>query len=65
MKKFLCTLTLLALLAGTSHADTDYVGFLARLRTTPDEFFQLMRNSWATDGWSILGGDHTTSKARF
>ena len=24
-----------------------------------------MRNSWATRGWAILGGDHTTSKARF
>lgn len=65
MKKFLCTLTLLAILAGTSYADGDYVGFLARLRTTPDEFFTLMRNSWATQGWAILGDDHTTSKARF
>lgn len=65
MKKFLCTIMLFLTLVSTSHADTDYVGFLARLRTTPDEFFQLMRNSWSTNGWSILGGDHTTSKARF
>ena len=53
------------MLAGISFADDDYVGFLTRLRTTPDEFFMLMRNSWATKGWAILGGDHTTSKARF
>ena len=53
------------MLAGSSFADDDYVGFLTRLRTTPDEFFMLMRNSWATRGWAILGGDHTSSKARF
>ena len=65
MRKFLCTLIILGMLAGISFADDDYVGFLTRLRTTPDEFFMLMRNSWATKGWAILGGDHTTSKARF
>ena len=65
MKKFLCTLIILGIMAGVSFADDDYVGFLTRLRTTPDEFFMLMRNSWATKGWAILGGDHTTSKARF
>ena len=65
MKKFLCILTIVAILGGTAYADDDYVGFLTRLRTTPDEFFMLMKNSWATKGWAILGGDHTTSKARF
>ena len=65
MRKFLCTLIIFGMLAGVSFADDDYVGFLTRLRTTPDEFFMLMRNSWATRGWAILGGDHTSSKARF
>lgn len=53
------------MLCGCSYAEGDYVGFLTRLRTTPDEFLNLLRNSWATQGWSILGNDHTTSKAKF
>ena len=53
------------MLTGYAFADTDYVGFLTRLKTTPEEFLNLMRNSWATQGWAILGGDHTTSKAKF
>ena len=65
MKKFLCTLTLLAAFTACAHADGDYVGLLSRLRTTPEEFFTLMRSSWSTNGWAILGDDHTTSKARF
>ena len=65
MKKIFCALMISAMLCGASFADDDYVGFLTRLRTTPDEFFNLMRNTWATKGWAILGGDHTTSKARF
>lgn len=64
MKKFLCVLTFIALFASCAYAD-DYVGFLTRLRTTPEDFFILMKNSWATRGWAILGGDHSTSKARF
>ena len=69
MKKFLCSLMLLSVLfTGICFADdneNDYVGFLTRLKTTPEEFFMLMKNSWATKGWAILGGDHTTSKAKF
>ena len=66
MKKFLCiALTLMILLTGSAFADDDYVGFLTRLETTPEEFFMLMKNSWATKGWAILGGDHSTSKAKF
>ena len=65
MKKILFALILCVILAGSAVADTDNVGFLTRLKTTPDEFLNLMRNSWATQGWAILGGDHTTSKAKF
>ncbi|MBR1486213.1 MAG: transporter substrate-binding domain-containing protein [Synergistaceae bacterium] len=43
----------------------DYVGFLTRLKTTPEEFFMLMKTAWSTTGWVIEGGDHSTSKARF
>lgn len=64
MKKFLLTLAIL-LISTSAFADDDYVGFLSRLKTTPDEFFMMMKNSWSTGGWVILGGDHTSSKARF
>lgn len=64
MKKILC-LCLLLLMAGGAFADEDYVGFLARLRTTPEEFFMMMKQSWANKGWTIIGGDHSTSKAKF
>ncbi|MBQ7214355.1 MAG: transporter substrate-binding domain-containing protein, partial [Synergistaceae bacterium] len=39
--------------------------FLARLRTTPEKFFMLMKSSWATEGWVIEGGDHTNSTPKF
>ncbi|MBQ3457277.1 MAG: transporter substrate-binding domain-containing protein, partial [Synergistaceae bacterium] len=65
MKKIFFALIIAAMFFGTAYADDDYVGLLARLRTTPEEYFNLMRNTWATQGWSILGNDHTTSKARF
>ncbi|MBQ6003051.1 MAG: transporter substrate-binding domain-containing protein [Synergistaceae bacterium] len=65
MKKLFFALMIAAMLSGAAFADDDYVGMLTRLRTSPDEFFNLMRNTWATQGWAILGGDHTTSKARF
>ena len=63
MRKFLCLCLVLCLSSG-AWAD-DYVGFLSRLKTTPEEFFMLMKNSWANKGWVILGGDHSSSKARF
>ena len=59
----MCICLVLGLASG-AWAD-DYVGMLARLRTTPQEFFMLMKNSWANKGWVIEGGDHSTSKARF
>ena len=43
----------------------DYVGFLTRLKTTPEEFFMMMKRAWATQGWIIEGGDHSTSQAKF
>lgn len=65
VKKILCASILCVILAGGAYADSDYVGFLARLQTTPEEFFMLMKNTWATQGWEITGGDYTTTKARF
>ena len=67
MRKGLCAVLVLVLsLSICAHAEEpDTVGFLSRLRTTPEEFFMLMKNSWATKGWVILGGDHSTSKAKF
>ena len=67
MKKFLC-LILMILTFNISSAfaeDPDCVGFLARLKTTPEEFYMLMKNSWALKGWVILGGDHSTSIPKF
>ena len=66
MKKFVCLILLLVLAVnGCAYAEDDYVGFLTRLKTSPEEFFMLMKSSWATKGWVILGGDHSTSKAKF
>ncbi len=66
LKKFLLILTFIILLTECLFAEeNDYVGFLTRLETTPEEFYMLMKNSWATKGWAILGGDHSTSKAKF
>ena len=66
MKKVLCLCVLVSvMLASCAYADDDSVGMLARLRTTPEEFFMLMKNSWANQGWVILGGDHSTSKPKF
>lgn len=45
-------------------ADDDCVGFLTRLKTTPEEFFMLMKKAWATNGWAIVG-DHSESKPKF
>ena len=64
MKKFLCLLLAIVAFPCSVHAE-DAVGFLARLKTTPEEFFMLMKNSWASKGWVILGGDHSTSTAKF
>mgnify|MGYP007070184667 CR=1 FL=1 len=66
MKKFLCVV-LFWFLAGNAAfaADDDFVGFLTRLKTTPEELFMLMKTTWATKGWVIEGSDHSTSKAKF
>ena len=65
MKRIILCLCLILGLASGAWADDDTVGFLTRLKTTPDEFFTLMKTSWATQGWTIVGGDHSTSKAKF
>ena len=66
MKKFACLIIILGLvISSCAFAEEDYVGFLTRLKTSPEEFFMLMKSSWATKGWVILGGDHSTSKAKF
>ena len=65
MKKILCICLILGLCSSVHAEEVDAVGFLARLRTTPEEFFMQMKNSWATQGWTIVGGDHTTSTPKF
>ncbi len=65
MKKILCICLIFGLVSCAHAEEIDAVGFLSRLRTTPEEFFMLMKNSWATEGWSILGGDHTNSIPKF
>ncbi len=69
MKRLACLILILGLVVSSctfANALTeDYVGFLTRLKTSPEEFFMLMKSSWATKGWVILGGDHSTSKAKF
>ncbi len=66
MKKFLCFI--LAFFVFSSSAaravEDDCVGFLTRLKTTPEEFFMLMKKAWATNGWEIFG-DHSESKPKF
>ena len=65
MRRIICCFLLFILTSTALAEENDYVGFLTRLKTTPEEFFMMMKNSWATRGWVILGGDHTTSKAKF
>ena len=68
MKKFLCLVFILVSLIFTGSAycdEPDNVGFLTRLKSTPEEFFMLMKKSWAVNGWLITDGDHSTSKAKF
>ena len=72
MKKFflaICIFTLLfvnsSFAAETPEQDILYVGFLNRLMTTEEEFYGIIKNSWSTKGWSILGGNHDVDAARF
>ena len=65
MKKILCLCLILGLCSCVQAEEIDAVGFLARLQTTPEEFFMLMKSSWATEGWVIEGGDHTNSTPKF
>lgn len=45
--------------------DILYVGFLNHLMTTEEEFYGIIKNSWSTKGWSILGGNHDVDAAKF
>ncbi|MBQ6774242.1 MAG: transporter substrate-binding domain-containing protein [Synergistaceae bacterium] len=70
MKKFLfLVLALCLMLTGCAYCEEldepDNVGFLTRLKSTPEEFFMLMKKSWSVNGWIITGGDHSTSQAKF
>lgn len=66
MKKFLLLISLFFVVnTAFAASNDDYVGFLTRLKTTPEEFFMLMKTTWATKGWVIEGNDHSTSKAKF
>ena len=68
-RKILCavlTLVLAFTLTGCAYCeDPDNVGLLTRLRTTPEEFYALMKQSWSVNGWEIMGGDHSTSRPKF
>ncbi len=66
IKTFVIALMISALLVCPVLADDDLdVGFLTRLETTPEEFYRILKNSWSTKGWQILGGDHSTGTAKF
>ena len=45
MKKFFCVVLLWLLAVNATFAADDYVGFLTRLKTTPEEFFMLMKKT--------------------
>lgn len=67
MKKFfvLCLIVLAACPVWAADTENLEVGFLTRLRTNPDEFYKIVKESWTTRGWAILGGDHALSTAKF
>ena len=66
MRKILCLLIMSLILTGCAYFDEpDNVGLLTRIKTTPEEFFMLMKRSWAINGWIITSGDHSTSQAKF
>lgn len=65
MKKILCLCLILGLCSSVQAEEIDAVGFLSRLQTTPEKFFMMMKNSWADQGWTIEGGDHSTSTPKF
>lgn len=41
------------------------IGFLARLRTTPEEFYNIVKNLWETQGWAIISENHSIDTAKF
>ena len=68
MKKalFLCVLvSVLCASCAWCSEDNLRLGFLARLRTNEDEFYRIIKESWGTQGWSVLGGNHDTASAYF
>lgn len=72
MKKIflaICIITLLCVNASyaaeSDEQDILYVGFLNHLMTTEEEFYGIIKNSWSTKGWSILGGNHDVDAAKF
>ena len=68
MKKFfaLIIICLLACPVYAAEVPEDLeVGFLTRLKTNPDEFYKIVKDSWTTKGWAILGGNHSLSTAKF
>ena len=75
MKKILCVIAFVLMLSVSVFAEEQNaqneqsepieIGFLTRLKTTEEEFFRMILNSWSTRGWAILGGDHSTATAKF
>ena len=67
MRKFLAFIIVILLVSPVFAEVTEdlEVGFLTRLRTNPDEFYKIVKDSWTTKGWAILGGNHSLSTAKF
>ena len=65
MKKILCVIAFVLMLSVSVFAEEQNaqneqsepieIGFLTRLKTTEEEFFRMILNSWSTRGWAILG----------
>ena len=67
-KKILLALLLIFIFAFSAFCDEKdilYVGFLNRLMTNEEEFYKIVKNSWSTKGWSVLGGNHDVDAAIF
>ena len=63
---FLCVLvSVLGCSCALGSEENLRLGFLARLRTNEDEFYRIIKESWQTQGWSVLGGNHDTASAYF
>ncbi|MBQ9433060.1 MAG: transporter substrate-binding domain-containing protein [Synergistaceae bacterium] len=68
MKKTICTLIMLMLLAGAafaSAAKTPTIGYLSRLNTSEEEFARIIQNAQRTGSWRILSARHDLHGVKF